>query len=139
MVGRSLPTLGTCSRVWMSRRDLCFPHPSLRSSCCSCQLLGLPGFLGIQNFAGSAGSGTLLCYKHLSSARAGFGLGVSKTPQHVLSHTQPLAEVEPLLIFKSAFLNLEAGVVLPWDGQAGWQLCWVLLTTWSSRECCLQL
>lgn len=31
-------------------------------------------------------------------------LEVSKTFQHVLSHTQPLAEVEPLLIFKPALL-----------------------------------
>lgn len=55
-----------------------------------------------------------LCYKYRSSARA--GLGVSKTFQHVLSHTQPLAEVEHLLIFKPALPNLGG-----WSGAAmGW-------------------
>lgn len=72
--------------------------------------------------AGSAGGGTHLCYKYLSSARA--GLGVSKTFQHTLSHTRPLAEVEHLLIFKPALLNLGA-----WSGVAtGWP-SWMAVTT----------
>lgn len=64
-------------------------------------LLAAPGSTRILGSARSDGGGTHLSYKHLSSARAGLGLGVSKTSQ---LHP-PLAEVENLLIFQPALLN----------------------------------